>query len=165
MHCVAYSFIKALGIPSLMMVKCKISQTAGGDKADGDPETEYDNFERVDDDADIDVSMEIEANPDDMEAMAATTTIDYDLGDALGKLMAIVNQVWMSSEGVCDSSIQCCIMHKLNPIELLLWVRTWWGSLTHCLEKTLSIQKVCFVMNTGQWRLTFIKRLLIIFAS
>ena len=76
-----------------MMVKCKISQTAGGDKADGDPETEYDNFERVDDDADIDVSMEIEANPDDMEAMAATTTIDYDLGDALGKLMAIVNQV------------------------------------------------------------------------
>ena len=146
MHRAAYSFIKALGVPSLMTVKRKISQMAGDNEADRGNETEDDSLEG--DDADIDVSMEIEADPDDAEAMAATTIVDYDPGDTLGKLMAFVNQVRMSSEGVREYLIHCCIVHKLDPIELLLWIRTRWGSLTHCLEKTLSIQKVCSVTNT-----------------
>ena len=107
-----------------MMVKHKISQIVGGNEAGGDTETEDDNFNGVeeDNDADIDILMEIEADPDNAEAMVATTTVDYDPGDALVKLMAFVNQVQMSSEGVHDYLIQCCTMHKLNPIELLLWV-------------------------------------------
>lgn len=138
MHRAAYSFIKALGVPSLMTVKRKISQTAGDVDADRGYEFEDDA------DADVDVSTDLEADLDDPEAMAATTVVDYDPGDTLGKLMAFVNQVRMSSEGVRDYLMQCCIMHKLDPIELLLWIRTRWGSLTHCLEKTLSIQKVCW---------------------
>ena len=150
MHRAAYSFIKALGVPSLKTVKRKISTTAGGHEAESGHETEDDGFEELEDDeADIDVSMEIEVDPDDAEAMAATTIVDYDPGDTLGKLMAFVNQVRMSSEGVRDYLMLCCAMHKLDPIELLLWIRTRWGSLTHCLEKTISIQKACSIMSSG----------------
>ena len=122
MHRAAYSFIKALGIPSLTTVKRKISQTVANSDAERDSETDDDSLDDEDNEADIDVSMEIEANPDDAEAMAATTVVDYDPGDTLGKLMAFVNQVRMSSEGVREYLIQCCIMHRLNPIELLLWI-------------------------------------------
>ena len=122
MHRAAYSFIKALGIPSLTTVKRKISQTAANSDAERDSETDDDSLDDEDNEANIDVSMEIEADPDDAEAMAATTVVDYDPGDTLGKLMAFVNQVRMSSEGVREYLIQCCIMHRLNPIELLLWI-------------------------------------------
>jgi hypothetical protein len=140
MHRAAYSFIKALGVPSLTTVKRKLSRTGGDVDTERGYETEDDGVEE--DDTDIDVSMEIEADPADPKAMAATTIVDYDPGDTLGKLMAYVNQVRMSSEGVREYLMHCCVMHSLNPIELLLWIRTRWGSLTHCLEKTLSIQKV-----------------------
>jgi hypothetical protein len=152
MHRAAYSFIKALGVPSLMTVKRKISKTAGNREAEGGHENEDDDFEKLEgDEADVDISMEIEADPDDTEAMAATTIVDYDPGDTLGKLMAFVNQVRMSSEGVREYLMQCCAMHKLSPIELLLWIRTRWGSLTHCLEKTISIQKVSSIMIRDFW--------------
>jgi hypothetical protein len=148
MHRAAYSFIKALGVPSLMTVKHKISKTVGGHEAGSGQETDGSLEELEHDEADIDVSMEIEADPDDAEAMAATTLVEYDPGDTLGKLMAFVNQVRMSSEGVREYLMQWCAMHKLSPIELLLWIRTRWGSLTHCLEKTISIQKVCSILTT-----------------
>ena len=94
MHHAAYSFIKALGVPSLMTVKRKISKTAGGHEAVSGQETEDGGLEEPEhDEADIDVLMEIEADPDDAEAMAATTLVEYDPGDTLGKLMAFVNQV------------------------------------------------------------------------
>ena len=140
-HHAAYSFIKALGVPSLTTVKHKLARTAGDVDTERGHDTKDDSVEE--DDSDIDVSMEIEADPADPETMAATTIVDYDPGDTLGKLMAYVNQVRMSSEGVREYLMQCCVMHSLDPIELLLWIRTRWGSLTHCLEKTLSIQKVC----------------------
>ena len=115
-----------------------------------DQETEDGGLEELEHDkADIDVLMEIKVGPDDAEAMAATTLVEYDPGNTLGKLMAFVNQVRMSSEGVREYLIQCCAMHMVSPIELLLWIRTRWGSLTHCLEKTISIQKVCSILTTG----------------
>jgi hypothetical protein len=123
MHRAAYSFNKALGVPSLMTVKRKISETVGNREAEGGHESEDDGFENLEDDeADVDISMEIEADPNNAEAMAATTIVDYDPGDTLGKLMAFVNQVRMSSKGVRVYLMQCCVMHKLSPIELLLWI-------------------------------------------
>ena len=135
MHQAAYHFIKALGIPSTMKTKWKIHQNNGEEPKDEGEDEEEDN---------IDVSMAIEADADNVEAMATTTVVDYDPGDTLGKLMAFVNQVRMSSEEVRDYLSCTCTIQSLTPIEILLWIQTRWGSLSHCIEVTLSIQKVCY---------------------
>ena len=157
MHRAAYHFIRALGVPSMAKIKGKISQRKGKNRAesnDNDNEGEMENREQVDnvdededleDLEDVDVSMAIEADVEDLEAMAAITVTDYNPGDTLGKLMAFVNQLRMSSELTREYLIRMCIMQNLKPIELLLWIRTRWGSLTHCLEATLFIQKVCII--------------------
>jgi len=88
MHRAAYHFIKALGIPSLMKpkkaLKTRAAEDDGHDMEDEDIE---------DNDADVDVSMELEASADDPEAMEATTVVDFDPGDTLGKILALVNQI------------------------------------------------------------------------
>jgi hypothetical protein len=142
MHRAAYHFIKALGIPSLMKTKKALkARTAEDDDHDMEAEVVEDE-DLEDDDADVDVSMELEASADDPEAMAATTVVDFDPGDTLGKILALVNQIRMSSDGVREYLAHACAICKVQAIELLLWVRSRWGSLSHCLESTLKIQKV-----------------------
>jgi len=131
MHRAAYHFIKALGISSLSR-KRKRKQGAEDDE-EGDEEG---------DEMDIDVSMDIEASADDVEAMADTMVVDFELGDTVGKLLAFVNQVRISSEGIREYLAHCCRVQDVKPIELLLWVRSRWGSLSHCLEAVLLVQKV-----------------------
>ena len=155
MHRAANHFIRALGVPSMVKIKGKISQKKGkkkdesNDDGEGEGEVENseepENEENVEDEEDVDISMAVEADADDLEAMAAITVVDYDPGDTLGKLMAFVNQLGMSSEPTREYLVRMCVMQNLKPIELLLWIRTRWGSLTHCLEATLSIQKVCAI--------------------
>ena len=87
MHRAAYHFIKTLHIPSITQTKRTIQAV--------------DEDGNNDDSEDIDVSTEIEASSDDVVAMALTTTTNFKPGDVLGKLLAFVNQVRMSSEGVC----------------------------------------------------------------
>ena len=113
----------------------------GIDRADNDTD------EAEDDEADIDVSMEIDASADDADAMFATTVTDFDPSDALGKLLAFVNQVRMSSEGVREYLAHACVIQSIAPIELRLWVRSRWGSLSHCLESTLNVRKVCLLFT------------------
>ena len=86
--------------------------------------------------------MDIDASADDTDAMIGTTVTSYDPGDTLGKLLAFVNQVRMSSEGVREYLARACVLQSIKPIELRLWVRTRWGSLSHCLESMLEVQKV-----------------------
>jgi hypothetical protein len=95
-----------------------------------------------DEDDDIDMSTEIEASSDDVAAMASTTATDFEPGDVLGKILAFINQVRMSSEGVRVYLDHLCAVNQLDPIKLCLWIRTRWGSMSHCLESTLAIQKV-----------------------
>ena len=95
-----------------------------------------------DNNADIDVSMDIDASADEPEIMQSTTIVDFDIGDAIGKLLAFVNQVRMSSEGVREYLVNACSVHSVKPIEPRLWVCTRWGSLSDCLEVTLSVRKV-----------------------
>jgi hypothetical protein len=153
MHRAAYHFIRAIGVPSMTKIKHKVSKRKGKDREvdepnDNEDASEHNNEDKPEDkdddseDVAIDVSMAIEADADDPEAMAATMIVDYNPGDALGKLMALVNQLRMSSEGTREYLFRTCIMQNVKPVELLLWIRTRWGSLTHCLESTLSIQKV-----------------------
>ena len=133
MHRAAYHFIKTLHIPSVM----KTNNTL-----DNEPDD-------LDDGGDIDISTEIEASSDDVAAMASTTATDFEPGDVLGKLLAFVNQVRMSSEGVRAYLDHVCAVNQLKPIKLCLWVRTRWGSMSHCLESALAIQKVSSYVNTS----------------
>jgi hypothetical protein len=150
MHRAAFHFIKALGVPSRVTGKRKRSQK---DAENGDDEnddatdaTEGNDTAKIgdkeEDDADIDISMDVEASANDAEAMAETLVVDFEPGDTLGKLLAFVNQVRMSSEDVREYLSRSCSMHNIKPIELRLWVRSRWGSLSHCLSATLEVQKV-----------------------
>ena len=134
MHRAAYHFINALGISSLTRKR------KGG--AGIDVENEEDEDEEDEDEADVDVSMDLEASADDAEAMAKTMVTEFELGDTIGKLLALINQVWVSSEGVREYLAHCCRLQNIKPIELLLWVRSRWGSLSHCLGTVLPVQKV-----------------------
>jgi hypothetical protein len=138
MHRAAYHFIKALGIPSLTKRKRKRGADADDDEVANDSGAENED----DDEADVDVSMDIEADADDADAMAETMVVDFELGDTIGKLLAFVNQVRVSSEGVREYLAHCCRLQEVKPIELLLWVRSRWGSLSHCLGTVLVVQKV-----------------------
>src|ERR1700678_2605892 len=129
MHRAAYHFIKALYIPSSTQTKCS-------NEADENDDSE-----------DIDVSSEINASSDDVAAIALTTTTTFEPGDVLGKLLAFINQVCMSSEGVRAYLDHLCAVNQLKPIKLHLWVWTRWGSMSHCLESTLAIQKVSSYNN------------------
>jgi hypothetical protein len=133
MHRAAYHFIKTLHIPSFTKTK----RTLQAEKENEDQPEDSDNG-----DDDIDMSTDIEASSDDVAAMASTAMTNFEPGDVLGKLLAFVNQVRMSSEGVRAYLEHVCAVHQLKPIKLRLWVRTRWGSMSHCLELTLAIQKV-----------------------
>ena len=158
MHRAAFHFIKALGVPSRVTGKRKHSQKGAKDDIDiGDKEAddsgnigdEVDDIgniqvgdERVDD-SDIDRSMDVDASANDAEAMAETLVVDFEPGDTLGKLLAFVNQVRVSSEDVREYLAHSCRMHNIKAIKLRLWVHMRWGSLAHCLFATLEVQKVC----------------------
>ena len=133
MHRAAYHFIKTLHIPSFSKTKHTLQAV-----------TEEENDDKPDDgdNDDIDISTEIEASSDDAATMALITVTNFEPGDVLGKLLAFINQVHMSSEGVCAYLDHVCAVHQLKPIKLRLWVRTRWGSMSRCLEATLAIQKI-----------------------
>ena len=141
MHQAAYNFIKAFSILSSMNSKRKLAQKTPNNDGNIDEDATED-VEADDDEADINVSMDIDASTDDTDAMIGTTITSYDPGDMLGKLLALDNQVQMSSEGVHEYLTHACVLQNIKPIELRLWVRTQWGSLSHCLESTLEVQKV-----------------------
>ena len=151
MHRAAFHFIKALGVPSRVTGKGKRSQKGGAEDVDGDDSDGDGNIgdkekdDEEEDDMDIDISMNADASADDAEAMAETLVVDFEPGDTLGKLLAFVNQVRMSSEDAREYLAHSCRMHNIKPIELRLWVRSRWGSLTHCLSATLQVQKVRYL--------------------
>jgi hypothetical protein len=148
MHRAAFHFIKALGVPSRVTRtgKRKRSQKTGKSADEDDDAEDDDDADDDEEKDDIDISMGqgVDASADDVEAMAATLIVDFEPGDTLGKLLALVNQVRMSSEDVREYLAHSCHMHNIKPIELRLWVRSRWGSLTHCLSATLEVQKVRF---------------------
>ena len=100
----------------------KLTQKSRDD--DGNGNVDMEDVEVENDEADINVSMDINVSADDMEAMLGTTVTSFDPGDTLGKLLAFVNQVRMSSEGVCEYLARACVLQSIKPIELHLWVRT-----------------------------------------
>lgn len=153
MHRAAYHFIKALGISSLTRKRQrKGAATVRATLDSGDEESEGDvDDELEDDEANVDISMNIEASADDADEMAETMNIEFELGDTIGKLLAFVNQVRVLSEGVREYLAHCCRHQGVKPIELLLWVCSRWGSLSHCLGTVLIVHEVCRSFVSVTW--------------
>jgi hypothetical protein len=171
MHRAAFHFIKALGVPSRVTRTGKRKRTQNAAEVDdaeledGDAENDVDDEEMLEVDTDIDISMDVDASADDAEGMAETLEVDFEPGDTIGKLLAFVNQVRMSSEDVREYLAHSCRIHTIKPIELRLWVRSRWGSLSHCLSATLEVQKVCCFFLLRHLLSTLYCRPLTIFVS
>ena len=103
-------FIKALGILSLLKSTKAIHWSRGKGKQKYVCENESDDDSSCDesdkegsgngvdlydneDKFDIEVNMEIEATPDDVEAILGMTITAFDAGDVVGKLMVFVYQL------------------------------------------------------------------------
>jgi hypothetical protein len=146
MNLSATHFIQGLNIPSssksTRAIHGKNAGVEDNNSSYGDTSDEEDNTDEYDNDNefDIDVNMEIEATPDDVEAMLGTTITDFEAGDVVGKLMAFVNQLRASSEPTRDFLKQLCRTNECKPRDLKLWVRTRWGSLSDCFEVVLNMR-------------------------
>jgi hypothetical protein len=129
----ACHFVTALNVPGIGRTKAKIH-------APSSAQQELDEFEE---NFDVDISLEVEALPDDAEAMHAAFDITFEAGDVVGKLMAFIAQLRSCSDDVREYLMQIATSLGCPSWEIKLWVRTRWGSLSDCFRTVLAIQKVC----------------------
>ena len=85
--------------------------------------------------------MEVEATADDADAILAANITDFDPGDVIGKLLAFIAQIRQCSEGTRAYLIQLCVENGC-PLEIVVWVHTWWGSLYDCFDRVIAVRKV-----------------------
>jgi hypothetical protein len=141
----ACHFIDALKIPSLRTIKSTLHNvwdnvSAAVDKIDDnndeDEEDENDVFN-------VDTSMDLEAAEDDTAAIKAASITSFHPGDVVGKIMAFIAQLRASSEDTREYLKKISISRGCNALEIKIWVRGRWGSLSDCFRVILSQQKVC----------------------
>lgn len=138
----ACHFVTALNVPGIGRTKAKIhgSDSAAATSAQQELDAE---FERS---FDVDVSMEVEASPDDAEEMHAAFDTTFEAGDVVGKLLAFIAQLRACSNDVQEYLLQIATSLGCPSWEIKLWVRTRWGSLSDCFRTVLAIQKVCSIL-------------------
>ena len=78
----------------------------------------------IEDNFDVDVSMDIEASTNDAEAIQMLIVIDFDPGDVIGKLMAFISQLQQCSEDTRDYLEHLAISYGCPPLEIKIWVHT-----------------------------------------
>ncbi len=127
-------FVTALNVPGIGRTKAKIH-------APGSAQQELDDFEES---FDVDISLEVEALPDDAEAMHAAFDVTFEAGDVVGKLMAFIAQLRSCSDHVREYLMQMATSLGCPSWEIKLWVHTRWGSLSDCFRTVFAIQKVCY---------------------
>jgi hypothetical protein len=132
-HLTAHHFVNGVGIPSSHAIKQKIHTGAAND---------FYGIDEFDENFDVDLSTEIEASAEDVDAMLDAAITDFAVGDVVGKLMAFVAQLRLSSEDTRDFLLQLCAKNNCPTWEIRLWVRTRWGSLSDCFCIVLAQQKV-----------------------
>ena len=106
---------------------------------DGDQDEDKDEN---DEDFDIDISMEIEPLPDDIEAIKAASTTDFDAGDVISKLLAFILQLCLCSENTHNYLKYIGALNRCPEWEIKLWVHMHWGSLSDCFCTALTICKL-----------------------
>ena len=140
----ACHFIKALNIPSLARVKRQLhgkesEQEAEEEAAGNDREAEVsDDIDELD----IDTDMEVEPSADDADALHEASVTDFEPGDVVGKMMALIAQLHSCGEDTRDYLKKLGDMQGCPEWEIKLWIRTRWGSLSDCFRVTLTLQKV-----------------------
>ncbi len=87
--------------------------------------------------------MDIEAGPQDAAAKVAAGIVDFEPGDVVGKILALIAQVHSGgSEQAGEYLLRLCDTCNCPKFELKTWVRTRWGSLSNCFERVLSVLSV-----------------------
>ncbi|KAM6498413.1 Ribonuclease H-like domain containing protein [Amanita muscaria] len=130
-HLMASHFVSALQITSLHKAKQRIH---GPDYSDGE-------VDEYDEEFDVEISVELEASENDVDAIRAASTVTFDAGDVVGKLMAFISQLRMCGEDTRDFLKQLAVSNGCPTWEIKLWVRTRWGSLSDCFRVMLALQK------------------------
>jgi hypothetical protein len=131
----ASHFIAAIKIPSLRKTKGVLHNAQDGTDDVNDDEDEND----------VDTSMDVEAMGDE----AAVKDTSFQPGDVIGKIMAFISQLRLSGENIRDYLKKICISRGCPPLEIKIWVRNRWGSLSDCFRVILSQQKVCKIYYTS----------------
>ena len=153
MHLMACHFIKALNITPLSRVKQQLyGKRAKGKEAEEEAgETGDDEAERNDEEAeasndidelDIDTNMEVEPSADDADALCEASVTDFEPGDAVGKMMALIAQLRSCGEDTRNYLKRLGDLQGCPQLKIKLWIRTRWGSLSDCFRVTLALQKV-----------------------
>lgn len=137
----ATHFIAALKIPSLLMTKEELRKGQNSTVAI-DNNDAMDDSNDDEDENDVDTSMDVEATGHEAAAKDTSTT-SFRPGDVVGKIMAFISQLRSSGENVRDYLKKICISRGCPPLEIKVWVRTRWGSLSDCFRVILSQRKVC----------------------
>ena len=140
MHLMACHFIKALNIAPLARVKQQLH--GKGKAAEGEEADEEAEASASDDELDVDTNMEVEASADDSDALREASETDFEPGDIVGKMMAFIAQLRSSGEDTRDYLKRLGDMQGCPRLEIKLWIRTRWGSLSDCFHVTLTLQKV-----------------------
>ena len=135
-HLMACHFVTALDVPGIGRTKKKIH-------APNSAQQELNEFEEG---FDVDISMEVEALPDDAEAMHAAFDTSFETDDIVGKLLAFIAQLRACGDDVREYLLQIAMSLGCPPWEIKLWVHTRWGSLGDCFRTVLAIQKVCSIL-------------------
>jgi hypothetical protein len=90
--------------------------------------------------------MEVEALPNDVEAMHAAFDVSFKAEDVVGKLLAFIAQLRACSDDMWEYLLQIAMSLGCPSWEIKLWVCTHWGSLSDCFHTVLAIQKVCSIL-------------------
>ncbi|KIK80137.1 hypothetical protein PAXRUDRAFT_159450 [Paxillus rubicundulus Ve08.2h10] len=79
---------------------------------------------------------------------------DFEPGDLLGKVLALITQVRLSPQAKAYFAM-VCKEEGLKPLELIKWIHTHWGSmcdLLECLIQNKSVSSFIYLMYS---KLTF----------
>jgi hypothetical protein len=120
-HLMACHFVTALNVPGIGRTKKKIHAPGSA---------QQDLADEFEESFDVDISIDVEALPDDAEAMHAAFDISFEPGDIVGKLLAFIAQVRACSDDVREYLLQIATSLGCPSWEIKLWVRTRWGSLS-----------------------------------
>jgi hypothetical protein len=141
----ACHFVKALNIPSLARVKRQLHGKES-ERKEAEEEAEGNDGEAEasddDDEFDIDTDMAVEPSADDADALREASVTDFEPGDVVGKMMALIAQLRSCGEDTRDYLKKLGDMQGCPQWDIKLWIRTRWGSLSDCFRVTLTLQKV-----------------------
>jgi hypothetical protein len=84
----ACHFVTALDVPGIGRTKTKIHA----------PSSVQEDLDEFEESFDVDISMDVEALPNDVDAMHAAFDITFKAGDVVGKLMAFIAQLRACSD-------------------------------------------------------------------